>query len=176
MTAPTLRFPGKVLGFTGPSGSGKTTLLVKLLPLFRAAGLTVSTVKHTHHTVDLDQPGKDTYEHRMAGAEEVVLASTARFVIQHEYRDAEELPLEALLARMAPVDLVLVEGFRPYPQPKILIHRADSGKPMPDPARLDGLLAIASDVPLDGMPVPVLPLNDPEAVCAFALTALQLGD
>lgn len=164
----------KVLGFTGPSGSGKTTLLVRLLPLFRAAGLRVSTVKHTHHTVDLDAPGKDTYEHRQAGAEEVVLASTARFVLQHEYRGADELPLDALLARMAPVDLVLVEGFRPYPQPKILIHRAASGKPMPDPASLDGLLAIASDTPLDGMPVPVLPLNDPQAIAAFALAALDL--
>lgn len=163
----------KVLGFAGPSGSGKTTLVTALLPLLRARGLSVSTVKHTHHSVDLDQPGKDTFLHREAGAHEVVLASSSRFVIQHEYRGADELPLDALLARLDPVDLVVVEGFRPYPHPKIVVHRPAAGKPMPDLARLDSVLAVASDVSLD-LPLPVLPLNDPQAILDFVVDRLDL--
>lgn len=163
----------KVLGFAGPSGSGKTTLVTALLPLLRARGLSVSTVKHTHHSVDLDQPGKDTFLHREAGAHEVVLASSSRFVIQHEYRNADELSLDALLARLDPVDLVVVEGFRPYPQPKILVYRPALGKPMPDLERLESVLAVASDAALD-VPLPVLPLNEPQAVLDFVVDRLDL--
>lgn len=171
----------KVLGFAGPSGSGKTTLMTAVLPRLRARGLSVSTVKHTHHSVDLDRPGKDTYRHREAGATEVVLVSSARFVVQHEYRDGErELELDELLARLTPVDVVVVEGFRPYPHPKILVWRPALGKPRPAWDDLPGLIAIATDAPatesqLAGAPVPVLDLNDPDALVDFAIDRLGLA-
>ena len=112
----------KVLGIVGWSGSGKTTLLTALLPLLRARGLTVSTVKHTHHGFDMDRPGKDTYRHREAGAHEVLVAAGTRWALLHEVIGPEP-SLPELLARMQPVDLVLVEGFKTHPFPKLEVHR-----------------------------------------------------
>lgn len=164
-----------VLGLVGPSGSGKTTLLRLMLPLFKAHGLSVSTVKHSHHGVDMDKPGKDTWLHREAGAREVLLSGPDRFVLQREYHGTGEPPLADLLSRMEPVDLVLIEGFRPFPQPKFLVHRPTSGRPMPDPHSLENLLAVVSDAPLPDLPVPLLDINDPAAVVAFALAHPMLA-
>ena len=151
-----------VLGLVGWSGSGKTTLLVALLPLLRAHGLRVSTVKHAHSGFDMDHPGKDSFRHRAAGAHEVLVASSARWAVLHEVEGAEP-SLADLLGRLDPVDLVLVEGFKSHPYPKLEVHRPSLGKAAlwpGDPA----ILAVASDVKLPGCTVPRLPLGHPETV------------
>jgi molybdopterin-guanine dinucleotide biosynthesis protein B len=154
----------QVLGIVGWSGSGKTTLLTKLIPLLRQRGLTVSTVKHTHHGFDMDRPGKDSYRHRDAGAHEVLVASGTRWALMHEVVGPEpELP--QLLARMQPVDLVLVEGYKAHSFPKLEVHRPLLGKPPIWPEQAD-IVAIASDVPLRANR-PVLSLNDPAAVAEW---------
>ncbi len=117
----------RVLGIAGWSGAGKTTLIEAVLPALRAAGLAVSTVKHAHHGAELDRPGKDSWRHREAGAREVLVASPGRWALMHEEPGAEP-DLPALLARMSPVDLVLVEGFRRYPFPKLEVHRPVPGQ------------------------------------------------
>ncbi len=120
----------KIFGLAGWSGSGKTTLLVRLLPALAARGLSVSTVKHAHHDFDIDRPGKDSFRHREAGATEVMVASGYRWALMREHRGAEEPTLPDLLARMAPVDLVIVEGFKFDPHPKLEVHRPSLGKPL----------------------------------------------
>jgi molybdopterin-guanine dinucleotide biosynthesis protein B len=115
-----------VLGIVGWSGSGKTTLLTALIPLLRARGLSVSTVKHAHHGFDMDRPGKDSYRHRAAGAHEVLVATAQRWALLHEV-DGPEPDLPALLSRLAPVDLVLVEGFKTHAFPKLEVHRPALG-------------------------------------------------
>ncbi|PJK31514.1 molybdopterin-guanine dinucleotide biosynthesis protein B [Minwuia thermotolerans] len=157
----------KVLGLAGWSGSGKTTLMVALIPLLRRRGLTVSTIKHAHHRFDVDTPGKDSWRHRDAGASEVMVASSQRFALMHELRGASEPTLDELLARMAPVDLVLVEGFKREGHSKIEVHRAATGKPPlypDDPA----IVAIASDMPIEAGELPLLDLNDAEGIAEFA--------
>jgi molybdopterin-guanine dinucleotide biosynthesis protein B len=163
----------QVLGIVGASGSGKTTLLAALIPCFRARGLRVSTIKHAHHRMEIDQPGKDSFRHRDAGAEEVILANAARFALFAEHRDAPEPGLEDLLRRLAPVDLVLVEGFKTYPFPKLEVFRPALGKPplweqMP-------VLAVACDANLPGCRAPVLNLNDPAAIADFVLERFRLN-
>ena len=116
----------KVIGIVGWSGSGKTTLIVRLLPILVGRGLRVSTLKHAHHAFDIDKPGKDSYEHRQAGATEVLVGSATRWALMHELRSAPEPTLDELLGRLTPVDLVLVEGFKTHPYPKIEVLRADS--------------------------------------------------
>lgn len=157
----------KVLGLAGWSGSGKTTLMVRLIPALKARGLTVSTVKHAHHRFDVDTPGKDSYRHREAGAAEVMVASANRFALMHELRDAPEPPLTDLLAKMSPVDLVLVEGFKREGHAKIEVHRAANGKPAlwPDD---DAIIAVASDGDIDAGDLPRLDLNDVDAIADFA--------
>jgi molybdopterin-guanine dinucleotide biosynthesis protein B len=162
----------KVLGIVGWSGSGKTTLLVALLPLLRAAGLTVSTVKHTHHGFDMDRPGKDSHRHREAGAHEVLVASSSRWALMHEVAGPEP-GLPALLERLEPVDLVLVEGFKTHPYPKLEVHRPGLGKP---PIWVDqpDVVAVASDgMPRTDGPI-LLPLNDPAAVAKWVQRHLRL--
>ncbi len=155
------------LALVGWSGSGKTTLLTALLPLLAARGLSISTIKHTHHGVDLDQPGKDSFRHRAAGAREVLVAGGRRWALLHEVVGAEpELP--ALLARLAPVDLVLVEGFKTGPGAKLEVHRPALGKAPLWPGRAD-ILAVASDQPMPGCDRPVLPLDQPTRVAAWVL-------
>ncbi len=157
----------KVLGLAGWSGSGKTTLMVALIPLLRARGLRVSTIKHAHHRFDVDQPGKDSWRHREAGAEEVMIASSQRFALMHELRGAPEPALPELLERMSPVDLVLVEGFKQEGHAKIEVHRAANGKPPlfpDDPA----VIAVATDEAMETGGLPRLDLNDAEAVADFA--------
>jgi len=120
----------KVLGVTGWSGAGKTTLLTKLIPALTGRGLRVSTIKHAHHTFDVDKPGKDSHRHREAGATEVLIGSAARWALMHEIRGDDEPGLEALLGHMTPVDLVLVEGFKSEGHDKIEVHRHGLGKPL----------------------------------------------
>ena len=164
-----------VLALVGWSGSGKTTLLTALLPCLRARGLTVSTIKHAHHAFDLDRPGKDSYRHRAAGAQEVLVTSARRWALLHELADGEkEPPLPGLLARLAPVDLVLVEGFKSGPAAKLEVHRPALGKPPLWPDRTD-ILAIATDAPLSGTGRAVLPLAEPAGVAEWTLAALAEG-
>ena len=162
----------KVLGLTGSSGSGKTTLLVALMPRLLARGLTVSTVKHAHHGFDLDQPGKDSWQHRQAGAREVLIASGRRWALMHEL-DTPEPALPELLARLSPVDLVVVEGFKSNPHPKIEIFRPSLGREPLWPGR-DDIVAVAtdSDIAADGRTM--LPLDDAEAIAIWAIDHLGL--
>jgi molybdopterin-guanine dinucleotide biosynthesis protein B len=168
----------KTFGLAGWSGSGKTTLLGRLIPELRRRGLTVSTVKHAHHRFDLDQPGKDSHTHRTSGATEVLITSSARWALMHELRGAEEPPLEDLLARMSPVDLILVEGFKRAALPKLEVHRPSIGKPLLAPHD-PWIVAVASDVPDLGVDAaidrPVLPLGDAVAVADFLVAHLGLA-
>jgi molybdopterin-guanine dinucleotide biosynthesis protein B len=161
----------KVLGIIGWSGSGKTTLLTALIPCLRALGFSVSTLKHAHHRFELDQPGKDSFLHRQAGAQEVIVANDAQFALHREYV-GPPLGLQALLARLAPVDLVLVEGFKHDPFPKIEVHRPSLGRA--SLWRETQVLAVASDAALDHCPHPVLRLDQPQVIADFIVTHLAL--
>src|SRR6476659_7765848 len=152
----------RVIGIAGWSGAGKTTLLARVIPRLTARGLRVSTVKHAHHDFDVDKPGKDSHTHRMAGATEVLISSANRFALMHELRGAPELALGALLARLSPVDLVLVEGFKRESHPKLEVYRAVVGKPLLAPGD-PHIVAIASDG-LVAARVPVVSLDDVDAV------------
>lgn len=158
---------GLVFGFAGYSGSGKTTLIEQVIPRLVAAGRKVSVIKHAHHRFDFDTPGKDSWRHRQAGATEVLLTTDQRWVLMHELRGQPEPGLEAQLARMSPSDVVLIEGFKTAAIPKIEVHRPALGKPLLHPDD-PWIQAIATDAPLD-VPLPLLDLNDPDAVTAFIL-------
>jgi molybdopterin-guanine dinucleotide biosynthesis protein B len=157
----------KVFGIVGWSGSGKTKLLTAMIPVLRQRGISVSTIKHAHHDVGLDVPGKDSWRHREAGASEVILAAPQGFALF-----GESAGLEALLARLAPVDLVLVEGFRGEKIPKIEVFRPALGKPPLWPEM--EVMAVASDAKLPDCRLPVLDLNAPAMVADFVLAALRL--
>jgi len=158
----------RIIGLAGWSGAGKTTLVSKLIPSITARGLTVSTVKHAHHAFDVDQPGKDSYMHRMAGATEVLVSSQNRFALMRELRGAPELLLTELLAKLAPVDLVIIEGYKRDPHPKLEVFRAGVGKPLihPDDPHV---VAIASDVELPQARVPRVSLDDTSAIIDILL-------
>jgi molybdopterin-guanine dinucleotide biosynthesis protein B len=160
----------KVLGIVGWSGSGKTTLLTSVLPLLRAAGLAVSTIKHTHHDFDLDRPGKDSHRHRLAGAQEVLIASSRRWALLHEVV-GQEPDLPDLLGRMEPVDLVLVEGFKSHHFPKLEVFRPVLGKPsLWD--REPEVVAVASDSTPDIGQRTLLPLNRPDKIAFWIRTQI----
>jgi molybdopterin-guanine dinucleotide biosynthesis protein B len=163
----------RIVGFAGWSGAGKTTLIVKLIPALLARGVSVSTVKHAHHNFDVDKPGKDSYEHRMAGATEVLVASDLRFALMHELRGAPEPPLAELLGKLAPVDLVLVEGFKRDTHMKLEVHRAANAKPLlyPDDPNVR---ALVSDLPADAVP-PHLAHAHIDDIDAVAALVLQLA-
>jgi molybdopterin-guanine dinucleotide biosynthesis protein B len=166
MTGSELKVPAmKVLGVVGWSGSGKTGLLVAILPLLRAAGLTVSIVKHAHHGFDMDRPGKDSFRHREAGAHEVLVASSRRWALLHQVVGPEP-GLPDLLTRLQPVDLVLVEGFKSHPFPKLEVHRPALGKP-PIWLTQPDVVAVASDASLDVGARALLPLNEPATVATW---------
>jgi molybdopterin-guanine dinucleotide biosynthesis protein B len=158
----------RIIGLAGWSGSGKTTLITKLIPRLIARRVKVSTLKHAHHGFDLDQPGKDSFFHRAAGATEVIISSAKRWAVLHELRDEAEWDLRALVAKMSPVDLVLVEGFKRDTFPKLEIHRAANGKPLIHPED-PHVVAIASDIALPRAEVPVIDLNDIEAIADLLL-------
>jgi molybdopterin-guanine dinucleotide biosynthesis protein B len=153
----------RLIGLAGFSGSGKTTLLVKLLPVLIARGRSVSTLKHAHHAFDIDQPGKDSYRHRLAGAHEVLVSSARRWALLHELRSAAEPTLADLVPRLSPVDLVIVEGFKTESHAKLEVHREAVGKPLlyPDDPHI---VAVASDRRPQSLRLPFADLNDVEAV------------
>jgi len=153
----------RIIGLAGWSGSGKTTLLIKLIPRLTARGLKVSTLKHAHHAFDVDQPGKDSHRHRMAGATEVLIGSASRWALVHELRGDAEPALPALLGKLSPVDLVLVEGYKRGGHPKLEVYRASNGKPLLHPGD-PAIVAIASDEPLPAARVPVIDLDDIERI------------
>ncbi len=157
----------KVYGIIGWKNSGKTSLMERLVASITAKGLTVSTVKHVHHDVDLDHPGKDTHRHRVAGASEVVLASAHRFALMREHRGPEPA-LSDILSRLAPVDLVLVEGYKRDSHPKIEVFRAEAGHDLIQPTD-PFTRAVATDAALAPLSVPILDLNDTEAIARFIL-------
>jgi molybdopterin-guanine dinucleotide biosynthesis protein B len=149
----------KVIGLAGWSGAGKTTLIVKLIPALKARGVSVSTIKHAHHMFDVDKPGKDSFVHRESGAREVLIASANRWALMHELRGAPEPDLDALLQHLAPVDLVLVEGFKRDAHAKLEVHRVGNAKPFlfpDDPS----VVALASDAPPPLMALPTVHLDD----------------
>ena len=158
----------RVFGLAGWSGSGKTTLMAALIPEFVSRGITLSTIKHAHHSFDIDQPGKDSWLHRQAGAREVMVASGQRWALMHELRGAAEPSLDDLLERMAEVDLVLVEGFKHHAHPKIEVYRHAVGKPLLHPED-PFIVAIASDQRLPEFSRPWLPLSDAGAIANFIL-------
>jgi molybdopterin-guanine dinucleotide biosynthesis protein B len=158
----------RIIGLAGWSGAGKTTLLAKALPRIVARGLTVSTLKHAHHSFDLDQPGKDSHTHRMAGATEVLIASVNRYALMHELRGAPEPSLHELLEKLSPVDLVVIEGFKTARYPKLEVFRAEVCKPA---LHLDDafVVGIVSDMPFPASGRPVVPIDDIDAVVGLML-------
>jgi molybdopterin-guanine dinucleotide biosynthesis protein B len=152
----------KVIGIAGWSGAGKTTLLTRVIPCLTARGMRVSTIKHAHHGFDVDQPGKDSHTHRTAGATEVLVSSANRWALMHEMRGEGEMALDALLAKLSLVDLVLVEGFKKQAHPKLEVYRAVVGKPLLHPDD-QNIVAIATDGKVEAS-VPVVSLDDIDAV------------
>ena len=166
-----------VFGLAGWSGSGKTTLLTQLLPSLSRRGVSVSTVKHAHHDFDVDQPGKDSYRHREAGATEVMVASDRRWALMHELRGAAEPSLDDLLRHMSPVDLVIAEGFKRAAIPKLEVHRAALGKPLLALSDDDNIVAVASDQPVAGLGrLPRFALDDVGAIAEFIAAHFHLAN
>jgi molybdopterin-guanine dinucleotide biosynthesis protein B len=163
----------QVIGLAGWSGSGKTTLVGRLLPELVRRGYRVSTMKHAHHAFDIDQPGKDSHRHREAGATEVLVASANRWALMHEHRGAPEPSATELMAHMTPVDLLIVEGFKHQGHDKLEIHRKETGKPLlyPDDPRI---IAVLSDEPLAGCPLPVIGIDDVAAIADFIAVHCRL--
>lgn len=158
----------RLFGVTGFSGAGKTTLLVKLLPLLTGCGLRVSTIKQAHAEFDIDKPGKDSYRHREAGAGEVMVVSQKRWALMHEYHESAPDSMEQMLSHLAPADLVLIEGFRDWPHPKLEVHRPALGKPLLC-HDYPGILAVASDSAMPDLVVPWFDLNDAVTLADFII-------
>ena len=161
-----------VVGFAGYSGSGKTTLIEKVIPVLVASGLRVSLVKHAHHEFDVDQPGKDSWRHRNAGATEVLISSSRRWALMHELRGTDEPPLQQQLKHLAACDLVIVEGYKSEAIPKIEVHRAGGRHELlhrADP----NIIAVATDELLE-TGLPQLDINNAEAVAQFIIRKLGL--
>lgn len=166
----------RVIGLAGWSGAGKTTLLTALLPLLMGRGLKVSTIKHAHHAFDVDVPGKDSWKHRQAGAAEVLVASAHRWALIHESRGDPEPALPELLERFSPCDLVVVEGYKWAPLPKMEVWREATGKP-PLHGEDPSIVIVASDDPCPAARVPVISLSDlPALADALLAAARPIGD
>ena len=162
----------RIYGVVGWKNAGKTGLMERLVTEITGRGISVSTVKHAHHSFDVDHPGKDSHRHRIAGATEVLLSSRNRVALMHELRDAPEPSLADLLARLSPVDLILVEGYKRDTHPKVEAHRAETGNPLiaPDDPTVR---AVASDTALD-LDRPVFDLDDTKAIADFILQEVGL--
>jgi molybdopterin-guanine dinucleotide biosynthesis protein B len=158
----------KIFGLAGWSGSGKTTLVVRLIPALIARGVSVSTIKHAHHAFDIDRPGKDSYEHRAAGATEVMISSDARWALMHELRGAPEASVEELISHMSPVDLLLIEGFKAHAHPKLEVHRPSLGKPLICTSDPD-VVAITTDAPVPAVRLPRFALDDADGIADFII-------
>ncbi|MGW8311208.1 MAG: molybdopterin-guanine dinucleotide biosynthesis protein MobB [Thiogranum sp.] len=165
-----------VLGFAAYSGTGKTTLLIQLLPKLKAEGLRIGMIKHAHHSFEVDKPGKDSYELRKAGAEQMLIASQQRWALMHDYPQPREPVLTELIAQLDrdQLDLILVEGFRSVPFPKIELHRPSTGNPLLHPQD-SSIIAIATDEPLETH-LPVLDLNQPDTILAFVLAWMKQAE
>jgi molybdopterin-guanine dinucleotide biosynthesis protein B len=163
----------KIFGFAGWSGSGKTTLIEKLIPRFVGRGLRVSLIKHAHHTFDVDTPGKDSYRHRQAGATEILVTSSRRWVLMHELRGAHEPSFDEHVRHLSPCDLLLVEGFKFAPIPKLEVWRKEPGEPLLHPND-PHIVAVASDEKLDTK-LPLLQLNDDAAISEFIVRFLEIA-
>ncbi|MFV2004546.1 MAG: molybdopterin-guanine dinucleotide biosynthesis protein MobB [Gammaproteobacteria bacterium] len=163
-----LTFPKPVLGFAAFSGTGKTTLLVKLLPLMKLQGLRVAMIKQTHHDFEIDKPGKDSFELRKAGADQVLLASDKRYALMTEYEETAKPDLMSLIKKLdlENIDLIMVEGFKHLPFAKIELHRPSTGKKLIFPED-DSVVAVASDGNLETGELPLLNINVPEEVAGF---------
>ncbi|MSQ88456.1 MAG: molybdopterin-guanine dinucleotide biosynthesis protein B [Betaproteobacteria bacterium] len=167
----------KTFGFAGWSGSGKTTLIEKLLPLLVARGLRVSLIKHAHHSFDVDHPGKDSYRHRHAGATEVLVTSSRRWVLMHELRGAREPSFEEQIRHFSPCDLLIVEGYKYAPIPKLEVWRAETGEGLlhpNDPHIVAVAIPLLSEVKID-ITLPLLDLNAPPVIATFILDYLKLA-
>ena len=162
----------KVFGFAGWSGSGKTTLIEKLIPRFVKRGLRVSLIKHAHHTFDVDQAGKDSYRHRHAGASEVLVTSSRRWVLMHELRGAQEPSFEEQITHLSPCELLIVEGFKHAPIPKLEVWRTQTGEALLHPQD-PHIVAVASDTQVETT-VPLLDLNDDAGITDFIRNHLAL--
>jgi molybdopterin-guanine dinucleotide biosynthesis protein B len=162
----------RVIGLAGWSGAGKTTLMVKLIPCLIGRGIGVSTLKHAHHRFDVDVPGKDSWQHRQAGAKQVMVASGARWALMTELRSAAEPRLPELLARIDAVDLVIVEGFKRDAHPKLEVHRAGNAKPWMHPD-MPGIVAVASDTP-PPYDLPRAGLDEVEAIADLVLAHAKM--
>ena len=163
----------KIIGIAGYSGSGKTTLIEKVIPVLVREGLRVSLIKHAHHEFDVDQPGKDSYRHRHAGCVEVLVSSSKRWALMHELRGAVEPGLQEQLKHLSPCDLVLVEGYKAEPIPKIEVHRSAGHTPLLHPED-SHVVAVATDEPLNTL-LPQLDIDDPEDVARFIIQYLGLN-
>jgi molybdopterin-guanine dinucleotide biosynthesis protein B len=163
----------KIIGIAGYSGSGKTTLIEKVIPLLVGEGLRVSLIKHAHHEFDVDQPGKDSWRHRQAGCVEVLVSSSERWALMHELRGAAEPTLQEQLRLFAPCDLVIVEGYKKEPIPRVEVHRRSGHTPLlyPDDPHV---VAVATDEPLDTA-LPQLDVDDAGAVARFIIQHLGLN-
>ena len=162
----------KIFGFAGYSGCGKTTLIERLIPLITQRGLTVSLIKHAHHTFDVDQPGKDSYRHRTAGCTEVLITSSRRWALIHELRGAPEPELSEQIKHISPCDLLLVEGYKREPIPKLEVYRQEVGEPLIHPHD-PHIVAVATDAKIHTA-LPQLDLNDPAAIAEFILRHVGL--
>ena len=163
----------KIFGFAGWSGSGKTTLIEQLIPRFAKRGLKVSLIKHAHHSFDVDQPGKDSYRHRHAGAVEVLVTSSRRWVLMHELRGEQEPSIEEQMRHLSPCDLLLVEGFKHAQIPKLEVWRAATGEPLLHPNDPE-IVAVASDERIETR-LPLLDLGDVDGIAAFIVRHLGLA-
>jgi molybdopterin-guanine dinucleotide biosynthesis protein B len=157
--------PMKIFGISGYSGSGKTTLIERLVPLFTAGGLRVSLIKHAHHSFDIDHPGKDTYRHRHAGCTEVMITSSQRWALMHELRNEPEPTLQDAIKLISPCDLLLIEGYKREPIPKLEVYRSTVGEPLMFPQD-SHVVAIASDQSVDTQ-LPQFSIDDVTAIAAF---------
>jgi molybdopterin-guanine dinucleotide biosynthesis adapter protein len=162
----------RIFGFAGWSGSGKTTLIEQLIPRFVKHGLRVSLIKHAHHTFDVDHAGKDSYRHRQAGAQEILVTSSRRWVLMHELRGEAEPAFEEQVKRVSPCDLLLVEGFKHAPIPKLEVWRKQTGEPLLHPND-PHIVAVASDAKVQTK-LPLLDLNDVDGIAQFILKTLEL--
>ena len=162
----------RIYGITGWKNSGKTGLMERLIEEYCCRGLTVSTIKHAHHSFDLDQPGRDSYRHRTAGAQQVLLTSRNRYVLMHELHGSDEPSLDELLSKLAPVDLVLIEGFKGAVHAKIEAVRAVINQPLMAPQN-PTIKALASDTPLS-VQQPVFDLNDTVGIADFIMVEVGL--
>ena len=163
----------KTFGFAGWSGSGKTTLIEKLIPRFTKRGLRVALIKHAHHTFDVDHPGKDSYRHRHAGATEVLVTSSRRWVLMHELRGTQEPSFEQQVRHLSPCDLLIVEGYKYAPIPKLEVWRAETGEALLHPQD-SHIVAVASDAQVETK-LPLLDLNDDAGIAQFIVQHLKLA-